>query len=694
MPRTSDGTYALPANTEAVSGETIESAKYNAVNSDFETEFNKLTWPITQGQTVYTTMAAFIAADDVVDGSIVHISGLGDFKVVPDGTYTVEQVDDLDIIDLTGSSLQAVQVGPNFGTRENLVLLAGNGVLSAYADGNTVRAEGVEYVKSSGATAITDLAGWLPSGSTTVAHFGADKTGTNDSLAAFNACIAYAGDDGAFSAAAGNYDLSGPIVFKNDGQTVVLAGCVFNGSFVIGRPNINILGRPIIDPDAFGSRTPFYGVLSVYAQDRAKLDVRVFNVDGPAYVTGNTYRAQVAVGDIAIYAENCGMVACHGHGMGGIIGYVRHDESSTLPTITSGGTGYTDGRWMAPLTGGDGSGAIIAFDIVGGVVSDFFIAQGGKDYTSGDTLSFTNAEAINSAQGVMSAGSGFSLTVGSVQESGASATSWFNENKINYAANRGWYGGISSYGRYNYNTSRNYLEAIWSRTTPLIDADEGIDHVFEKLTVLVNENVAETTDRGTKLVNMPNAFGTKVLSGRSGNPYSTEEMPYRLYDFGKRSTFAFDAFTDVSSTRGYPWREFTPTVIASNDLSDFAATYSVQYGRFRDQSGSVEFEVTLEFDTDAYTTSMSVMEIGLTDMITEIGEDPNGNIFKWPVEVLSMQGFSLDTSNAPLYGEWQNHLDYIRIYQRLTAGDDPISQGEIVASTTGYKVSLRGRFDY
>jgi hypothetical protein len=57
-------------------------------------------------------------------------------------------------------------------------------------------------------------------------------------------------------------------------------------------------------------------------------------------------------------------------------------------TLTSGGTLYTNGTYLAqPLTGGTGTGATADIVVAGGIVTSVTIVNRGQDYTVGDTLS-------------------------------------------------------------------------------------------------------------------------------------------------------------------------------------------------------------------------------------------------------------------------------------------------------------------
>lgn len=91
--------------------------------------------------------------------------------------------------------------------------------LTGLDDGTLVSAGGLFYVRSTGASAIADLSGWLPHGTPSPAHFATNATpGTTDMAAAVLACFTYANTIG------------GPL----DGSTV---GAVIDGRgerFAIG----------------------------------------------------------------------------------------------------------------------------------------------------------------------------------------------------------------------------------------------------------------------------------------------------------------------------------------------------------------------------------------------------------------------------------------------------------------------------
>jgi hypothetical protein len=59
-------------------------------------------------------------------------------------------------------------------------------------------------------------------------------------------------------------------------------------------------------------------------------------------------------------------------------------------TLTSGGSGYTNGTYLyEPLTGGAGTGALATVVVAGGVVTSFTITDHGKNYVVGNVLTMT-----------------------------------------------------------------------------------------------------------------------------------------------------------------------------------------------------------------------------------------------------------------------------------------------------------------
>ena len=91
----------------------------------------------------------------------------------------------------------------------------------------------------------------------------------------------------------------------------------------------------------------------------------------------------------------------------------------TLP-FTS-GSGYTSGVYSnVALSGGSGANATATILIIGGVVTECTLNNGGSLYVPGDVLSF-NANSVGAGSGT-----GFSITVSTI--SNATGTSWLGDN--------------------------------------------------------------------------------------------------------------------------------------------------------------------------------------------------------------------------------------------------------------------------
>lgn len=99
---------------------------------------------------------------------------------------------------------------------------------------------------------------------------------------------------------------------------------------------------------------------------------------------------------------------------------VRGGSAIATWTLTSGGSGYTDGSYTGiALTGGSGGQAVANITVASGIITAVTFTANGHDYVSGDVLS-SNA---------LGAGTGFKITVNTVT---AQNNAFFeNENTIN-----------------------------------------------------------------------------------------------------------------------------------------------------------------------------------------------------------------------------------------------------------------------
>lgn len=427
------------------------------------------------------------------------------------------------------------------------------------ADGTLVELAGVKYevdsTKTGDQSATNDLGvdGLKPFGVPTSDHFGADPTGQEDSLAALNALKAYDADVKVITP--GDYDLSDTFFFEGVRKSWFVNGVSFNNTICELDTDMEIEGRLVIDPSLFGSRDPWFGVKAIKGQEGVRRDYVIRNVKGVGYSSGGTYRSQVTDAVINVDVTACGLVATHDHSPGGILGFSREDVTSTLPSISSGGSGYEDGTWIAPATGGSGSGAVFGLTVSSGVVTEAVCLFGGTGYSAGDTVSISTLDAVQStdtdSKG-MSGGSGLSITVGDVMDT----ATYFNSNKYTVSANNvgsaGSYGAVLTGGKVNYNNIWCYLEGIWTRDiSPWKSLDTPASNTFNRLSILVNAGVGETTEAGTLLVDMAGAVGTTVCGGRSGNPYETTTDPTTLVDLGSDVVrLSLDIFSGSGNTRG------------------------------------------------------------------------------------------------------------------------------------------------
>lgn len=98
---------------------------------------------------------------------------------------------------------------------------------------------------------------------------------------------------------------------------------------------------------------------------------------------------------------------------------VRGGSAIATWTLTSGGSGYTDGSYTGiALTGGSGNDAVVNITVAGGIVTVVSFTASGHDYVSGDALS-SNA---------LGSGTGFKITVNTV--TAQNNTFFENENAI------------------------------------------------------------------------------------------------------------------------------------------------------------------------------------------------------------------------------------------------------------------------
>lgn len=519
-----------------------------------------------------------------------------------------------------------------------------------------------------------------------------------DSLDAFERCAAQYGDGGYWYTTNGQYHLSDALEFQHDDQRIGLEGVIFDNTVVAGRPGISYIGEVLIDGQLNPVALPMIGALDVYGQ-RATRAVKVINLDGVAYVTGGTYRAQVAdMTALSITAEDCGAVAYQSHGLGAMMCYSRVPVPSTLGLITNGGSGYNDGRWMvtADTLTGTGTDAILCIDVVGGVVTKCLPVFGGAGYATNDTVGFTIGNARKRDQSVMTTGSGFVYTAGDVTDS----STWFNSNsKTSMRAHLGWYDGIATSGKINYNKYEAiYMEAIWTRDRTPFRGTNFLSNTFEICNILINVGVGETTLAATKLIDFSGTSdGNTFSGGRTGNPYSSSTEPLiDLVNLGSNYLLGggVDWFSGPANSRGkLDEGTFTPT-FAFSTMGDAVITYNTQIGFYWKYGKIVQFKVFLDFDTNAYTTAAGACHIDIADLMTKMSILPTSALSFWDMPISHCENVQLEAGAQHLYGRMQNNTSKVLLYQSISAAaSNTIGNGEIDASTSGYKIGVSGWFE-
>jgi hypothetical protein len=168
-------------------------------------------------------------------------------------------------------------------------------------------------------------------------------------------------------------------------------------------------------------------------------------------------------------------------------------------TITSGGSGYTNGTYGVSMGGGSGTGQIANFTISGGVVTSVSNFTLGEDYQVGDVLTY--------ASPVGGVGSGFSFTVTAVKGTGTSGVSVYDStinapttwNGVN------WQNGfITGPGdqKLRYGTDYVFTGATATYTLPSVTSN-----------ILGRTNMIMIKNRGTGAITLNSDSGNTIYTG-------------------------------------------------------------------------------------------------------------------------------------------------------------------------------------
>lgn len=289
-----------------------------------------------------------------------------------------------------------------------------------------------------------------------VRDYGAAADGTTDDLAAFEAALTAAGEGGAVDIGDGTYHLSGAWEIDLRGVTLISNGATVDNTIVVVGQQVQLRGLLKIDFSGISGTRPWYGLVSYRGQDGAQYD-NVY-IDGApcGYLGGGSRGGQVAGLKAKVFAERCGIAFSASVADDGLVCHQISTRTFTSWTITAAGSGYNDGQWVGPATGGSGSGAMIGITVSSGVVTDIQFLVGGNNYATTDVLSFTPADMHDKDDNAMSTGSGFTVRIDELL--GDNITQFSNENDFAISGRESWAGGSAVFG-INYSTIAAYLEA-------------------------------------------------------------------------------------------------------------------------------------------------------------------------------------------------------------------------------------------
>lgn len=206
-----------------------------------------------------------------------------------------------------------VTLGPNFSTRAASITWQASSVGGSATDGTVITAGGLQYFKSTGAVAITDMPNWLPSGDVSVAHFGAVGVLSKSAAAlTFNA-VTVTVNEAAVLQAAMDYCLSSGLDLSGDPSRVygISSAIVWGartasgtGSVVKGAPTLRNLFLKVIGGTWTGAVRPDADDISGWTW-------------GPAALTIGCTAAANALGKFQVNATNV-MLDGNRLGAGGI----------------------------------------------------------------------------------------------------------------------------------------------------------------------------------------------------------------------------------------------------------------------------------------------------------------------------------------------------------------------------------------
>lgn len=141
------------------------------------------------------------------------------------------------------------------GDREAFVAFVASGALDYLTDGVTVMAGGLGYIREVGATVISDLPGYVPSGDLTPQHMGAVGDGVSDDTVAYQAALnagagkLVLGVPGATYKVTAELSLKSGTTWDHNGSEIVAHGAASSSFFSIWKPENGANGFRVLGQD-------------------------------------------------------------------------------------------------------------------------------------------------------------------------------------------------------------------------------------------------------------------------------------------------------------------------------------------------------------------------------------------------------------------------------------------------------------
>lgn len=358
-----------------------------------------------------------------------------------------------------------------------------------------------------------------------VRDFGAVGDGTTNDLPAFQAAVTAAGVNGVVYIPYSDqpYHLDSAWEVGTRGITIKSDGASIDNTLVKEAVKVCVQGQLNIDFSNITGTRPWWGVVYHRGGDGAYDDL--IYVDGApcGAVLGGSRGGQVVGLRSRIVTERCGIAATISASGTGVAVYQLSSLGGTITTLDSGGGGYPDGQWVGRPTSSNAAarGAVLGVTVVGGVVTDYAILDGGTLNAVGNTWTITNTEFYDRDDNQMAAGgTGFQITINELYTT--TLNGWFNDNDIEVGLREAYRAGFMMWGA-NYNTIRCYMEAVSTYGDPYLWG-QCTSHYFKHPVILVN-GALNSPGANARLIDFGADFGTtrslSFVGGRVANSQET-----------------------------------------------------------------------------------------------------------------------------------------------------------------------------